>query len=97
MSTGRIEKALSGFYYVNVGGEVLCCRARGKFRKEGLSPLVGDRVEVRDLGGGEGVVDAVLPRDKAELLREIRLTRERMSAEALASRPRRFGEGAVLL
>lgn len=62
MSTGRIEKALSGFYYVNVGGEVLCCRARGKFRKEGLSPLVGDRVEVRDLGGGEGVVDAVLPR-----------------------------------
>ena len=42
-------------------------------------------------------VDAVLPRDKAELLREIRLTRERMSAETLASRPRRFGEGAVLL
>ena len=32
---GRIEKALSGFYYVNVGGgEILTCRARGKFRKE---------------------------------------------------------------
>ena len=42
-------------------------------------------------------VDAMLPRDKAELLREIRLTKERMSAETLASRPRRFGEGAVLL
>lgn len=39
----------------------------------------------------------VLPRDKAELLREIRMTRQRMSPETLASRPRRFGEGAVLL
>ena len=26
---GRIEKALSGFYYVNVGDEILTCRARG--------------------------------------------------------------------
>ena len=42
MSRGRIEKALSGFYYVNTGAEVLQCRARGKFRREGLSPLVGD-------------------------------------------------------
>ena len=62
MSRGRIEKALSGFYYVNTGGEVLRCRARGKFRREGLSPLVGDWVEVRELGGGEGFVEAVEPR-----------------------------------
>lgn len=59
MSRGRIEKALSGFYYVNTGGETLQCRARGKFRKEGLSPLVGDWVQVRELGGGEGFVEAV--------------------------------------
>ena len=59
MSRGRIEKALSGFYYVNTGGETLQCRARGKFRREGLSPLVGDWVQVRDLGGGEGFVEAV--------------------------------------
>ena len=62
MSRGRIEKALSGFYYVNTGGEVLRCRARGKFRREGLSPLVGDWVEVRELGGGEGFVEAIEPR-----------------------------------
>jgi len=59
LSRGRIEKALSGFYYVNTGRETLQCRARGKFRKEGLSPLVGDWVQVRELGGGEGFVEAV--------------------------------------
>ena len=62
MSRGRIEKALSGFYYVNTGVTTLQCRARGKFRKEGMSPLVGDWVEIEDLGGGQGVVNAVLPR-----------------------------------
>ena len=55
--TGRIQKALSGFYYVNTGQEILACRARGKFRKDGISPLVGDEVEVQKLGGGEGVVE----------------------------------------
>jgi len=59
LSRGRIEKALSGFYYVNTGGETLQCRARGKFRREGLSPLVGDWVQVRELGNGEGFVEAV--------------------------------------
>lgn len=65
MSEGRIQKALSGFYYVDTGAEILTCRARGKFRKEGISPLVGDRVSVRELGGGEGFVDAILPRRNA--------------------------------
>ena len=50
MVEGRIQKALSGFYYVDTGSELLTCRARGKFRKDGISPLVGDRVEVRELG-----------------------------------------------
>lgn len=62
MTEGRIQKALSGFYYVDTGREVLTCRARGKFRKEGVSPLVGDRVEVRELGNGEGFVEKILPR-----------------------------------
>ena len=65
VSEGRIQKALSGFYYVNTGGEILTCRARGKFRKEGVSPLVGDRVEVRELGNGEGFVESILPRRNA--------------------------------
>ena len=62
MSRGRIEKALSGFYYVNIGSEVLQCRARGKFRKEGMSPLVGDWVEIQELGSGEGMVQTIEPR-----------------------------------
>ena len=66
MTEGRIDKALSGFYYVaTAAGETLTCRARGKFRKEGLSPLVGDRVSVRELGSGEGYVEEILPRRNA--------------------------------
>ena len=65
MAEGRIQKALSGFYYVDTGSEILTCRARGKFRKEGVSPLVGDRVEVRELGSGEGFVEKILPRRNA--------------------------------
>ena len=66
MTEGRIDKALSGFYYVaTAAGETLTCRARGKFRKEGLSPLVGDRVAVRELGNGEGYVEEILPRRNA--------------------------------
>ena len=65
MSEGRIQKALSGFYYVDTGTEILTCRAGGKLRKEGRSPLVGDRAEVRELGGGEGFVEAILPRKNA--------------------------------
>ena len=57
---GQIIKALSGFYYVQLdGGEVVTCRARGRFRREGLSPLVGDFAEITVQPGGEGVVDRI--------------------------------------
>ena len=59
--TGLIVKALSGFYYVDAGDEFLECRARGKFRKNGESPLVGDRVTVR-MEQGKGTVQTILPR-----------------------------------
>ena len=65
MSRGRIQKALSGFYYVDNGAEILTCHARGKFRREGISPLVGDWAEVQELGGGEGYLKSVLPRTNA--------------------------------
>ena len=65
MAEGRIQKALSGFYYVDTGSELLTCRARGKFRKDGISPLVGDRVEVRELGNGDGFLEKILPRRNA--------------------------------
>lgn len=62
MTEGIIEKALSGFYYVNAGGKTLTCRARGKFRRERVSPLVGDRVVVQELGDGMGYLEKILPR-----------------------------------
>lgn len=65
MVNGRIQKALSGFYYVDTGSEVLQCRARGKFRREGISPLVGDLAAVRELGNGEGFVEVIQPRKNA--------------------------------
>ncbi|MBD5149593.1 MAG: ribosome small subunit-dependent GTPase A [Oscillibacter sp.] len=65
MSRGRIQKALSGFYYVDADGKLITCRARGKFRQEGRSPLVGDWVEVRETGPAEGMVWEIGPRRTA--------------------------------
>ena len=56
--TGRIVKALSGFYYVEAADGIHECRARGIFRKQGRSPLVGDTVEF-SLSGKRGVVEAI--------------------------------------
>lgn len=68
MPQGIIVKAISGFYYVQDGEDVRQCRARGVFKKEGISPLVGDRVEYTPIGGKEGVVEKVFPR-RWELVR----------------------------
>ena len=65
MMQGRIMKALSGFYYVDCDGVLITCRARGKFRKEGISPLVGDLVELRQVGDSEGYIESILPRKNA--------------------------------
>ena len=62
MTDGVIVKALSGFYYVETEGKLLECKARGKFRREGISPLVGDDVEFCEVPGGEGRIDEILPR-----------------------------------
>lgn len=63
MVEGRIVKALSGFYYVQTAEESLLeCRARGKFRLDGTSPLVGDRVLCSTDAGGRGRIDRVLER-----------------------------------
>ncbi len=59
---GQIQKALSGFYYVNDGRQVYACRARGKHRHAGQSPLVGDYVRFTPLEGGQGALDEILPR-----------------------------------
>ena len=43
---GRIIKQLSNDYFVEIENEIVVCKARGKFRKLGITPLVGDFVLV---------------------------------------------------
>ncbi|MDY5100780.1 MAG: ribosome small subunit-dependent GTPase A [Oscillospiraceae bacterium] len=62
MEQGIIVKALSGFYYVQSGGECVVCRGRGKLRQDGVSPLVGDRVGFERAGDGSGTVKTIEPR-----------------------------------
>jgi len=66
MDSGTIIKALSGFYYVDVGEAApVTCRARGKFRHQKVAPLVGDRVELTRLEDGTGAIDRIIPRRNA--------------------------------
>lgn len=62
---GTIIRALSGFYYVKSEGGVVSCRAKGRFRRDGLTPLVGDRVVVEKNDDGTGTVAEILPRRNA--------------------------------
>lgn len=62
MADGVIVKALSGFYYVNTGSELVECKARGKFRLDGTSPLVGDRVSLSIDANGKGRIEQLKER-----------------------------------
>ncbi|BCJ85129.1 ribosome small subunit-dependent GTPase A [Effusibacillus dendaii] len=62
MPEGMIVKALSGFYYVQVADQLIQCKARGIFKKRGITPLVGDRVKISVTGSVEGVVEEIFPR-----------------------------------
>ena len=59
---GRIVKATGGFYNVDTERGVVACRARGIFRKQNLSPLVGDMASVEVTEQDNGVLTGVLPR-----------------------------------
>lgn len=43
---GIIIKGIGGFYYVEAANTIYECKARGLFRREGLTPLVGDKVSI---------------------------------------------------
>ena len=43
---GRITRIISNLYTVEIGDELYGCRARGRFRNDGISPIVGDEVEI---------------------------------------------------
>ena len=63
MKQGIILKGIGGFYYVKCGEEIYECRARGKFRLDGIKPIPGDIAEVTpptEVSGG--YVEDILPR-----------------------------------
>ena len=43
---GKIIKQISNDYTVKLEDKIIVCKARGKFRKMGITPLVGDNVVV---------------------------------------------------
>lgn len=46
LTNGQIIRQISNLYTVRVGSSIYGCRARGKFRQEKISPVVGDNVLV---------------------------------------------------
>lgn len=61
MPHGIVVKGIGGFYYVDTGNSVLECKARGRFRNEGITPLVGDIVDVLE-AHNSCVIDSISPR-----------------------------------
>ena len=57
MAEGIIVKALSGYYYVESDGRRFECKARGRFRLDGNSPLVGDHVQFITDTSGKGRIE----------------------------------------
>ena len=64
---GIIIKGIAGFYYVKTEEGILECKARGIFRKNNITPMVGDRVSVVSTPEGN-VVDEIHKRT-SELVR----------------------------
>ena len=59
---GSIIKGVGGFYYVSTDQGVITSKARGAFRKAGITPVVGDRVTLTPHDSGYAQIDAILPR-----------------------------------
>lgn len=69
MQKGVIVKGIGGFYYVDTGDGIFECRARGKFRIQNITPLIGDRVEIDgDTASLKGYIINILER-KNQLVR----------------------------
>lgn len=62
---GTIIKGIGGFYYVEAADEIYECKARGVFRKEKLSPLVGDKVTISINENAENTIDEIMLRKNA--------------------------------
>lgn len=62
MINGLITKGIGGFYYVEASGKTYECKARGVFRKNKVTPFVGDHVNISLESNGKGSIEEILPR-----------------------------------
>ncbi|GCD09507.1 ribosome small subunit-dependent GTPase A [Clostridium tagluense] len=68
---GVIIKGVGGLYFVKVEDKVIKCKARGKFRYAGLSPVIGDKVEIMlEVDESKGVIEKIFERDN-EMIRPV--------------------------
>jgi ribosome biogenesis GTPase len=69
MLKGIIIKGVGGFYYVKTSEGIIESRARGLFRDENITPLVGDKVNIRiSQEDNTGYIDEIYARS-TQLLR----------------------------
>lgn len=59
--TPYIVKGIGGFYYVKTADGIVECRAKGIFRRCGVTPVAGDRVRLEH-EAGTAVIAEILPR-----------------------------------
>lgn len=63
---GIIIKGIGGFYYVKTADNTEYeCKARGVFRKEGITPMIGDRVEIDLIGNGKASITKIFERSSS--------------------------------
>lgn len=59
---GRILKGIGSFYTLRCGGKSYVCKARGRFRKDGLVPVPGDWASFEIGADGRGYLLEIHPR-----------------------------------
>ncbi len=62
MKNGIIVKGIGGFYYVEVADTLYECKARGIFRKNKVTPFVGDHVNISLEQDGTCTIEEILAR-----------------------------------
>lgn len=63
METGILLKGVGSFYEVLTDtGETVTCKARGLFRRQRMTPTVGDRVSIERQPQGYALLQEILPR-----------------------------------
>ena len=64
---GTIIKGIGGFYYVETAEGIFECKARGVFRKEKITPMVGDNVVITVNENTDNTIDEIKERRSALL------------------------------